>query len=67
MRTLARFNDLIDQSSSDLSSLDSFDLDSADPASVEDFKALELAYREDAKALVDFVTANGAAILAALS
>lgn len=67
MSTIALFNALIDQNSSDLSNLDNFDLDSADPASVEAFKALEQAYREDAKALVDFVAANSAAILAALS
>lgn len=64
MKTLPRFNDLINQANSDLEEIDCFDLDDTNQ---EAFKALEQAYREDAKALVDFVLVNSAAILAELT
>jgi hypothetical protein len=67
MRTLPHFNDLMALANATLHKLNIFDLDSTDPASVEDFGALEDEYREDARALVDFVAANHAAILAELN
>jgi hypothetical protein len=67
MTILSHFNSLVAQTEDSLSDLDSYDLDSADPASAEHFKALELAYREDARALVDFVATNRITIIAALN
>jgi hypothetical protein len=67
MRTLPKLNDLIAQARATLQELDDLDLDSDNPTSVADFKKLESEYREDTKALVEFIEANAAAILAELA
>jgi hypothetical protein len=66
MSTLSHLNDLIAQAYATLSELDSFDIDDADPASVDDFASLNDEHSEDVKTLVLFVAANSAEILAAL-
>lgn len=64
MSTLSHLNDLIAQAHATLEEVDSFDID--DPASVDDFASLNDEHSEDVKALVLFVAANSAEILAAL-
>jgi hypothetical protein len=62
----SELNYLISQAHASLEAVDSFDLDSDDPDSAEEFGDLDEMHREDVKALVAFVTANSAEILAAL-
>lgn len=64
MRAEPQFNDLLIEAESALSEIDSFDLDSDNQ---EAFKALDQTYRTNAKALVNYILANGTALLAELS
>lgn len=64
MRTEPQFNDLLIEAESALNEIDSFDLDSNNQ---EAFKVLDQTYRTNAKALVNYILANGTALLAELS
>lgn len=64
---LSHFNDLMEQANARLADLDNFDLDARDTASLAAFAALELAYREDAKVLVDYVATNSSTLILELN
>ncbi|QQP93998.1 hypothetical protein IGS68_34710 (plasmid) [Skermanella sp. TT6] len=63
---LPEFNRLLIEAHGSLEELDYFDLDSKDPASKAQFEEIDQRYRKDAEALVEFVTSNRDALIAAI-